>query len=562
VFADKNRLGTAWLNVPNLGGRREKRRVDFQGLRRRYSAFAERAFIPREVFFRSGDRFHHIRVTTGVQKLAALAGFLVLGWFFYASLIYVVHSVTLIAKNDEIERHKLAYFDLLAEVSEYHNQFARITGDLEQNQAYLLSLLKKDPESRNDLPSIQGKLKTSDTEHARVVIARDGLRQRMEQFESDLQEINNRNISLRSKVSEMRDMLHDSEAERDQVAQAREQLVQRLSQVEEDLARASAGKQELETILAGLRAELGETEGARAQLVDEKADLNKNIAGLEQNLGEALAQRARLDDEISGLNSSLAKAVDQGEKLERQRAFLKRRVGGLEQRLVDLRDAEKNVVERLSEHTKFTIAMVEKTIEMTGLDVNKMIAGTHGHEMGKGGPFIPEADEAAEFEPSIQLETSVNLLDQQLNRWAALQKVLSVLPLAPPLDQYRISSGYGPRKDPVNGRKARHEGIDFAAPSRSPVYVTAPGKVVFAGWKGRFGRTIEIDHGHGIRTRYGHLRKILVKVGETVENRQKIGLVGSSGRSTGPHVHYEVRYKGTARNPRKFIKAGNHVFKS
>ena len=90
---------------------------------------------------------------------------------------------------------------------------------------------------------------------------------------------------------------------------------------------------------------------------------------------------------------------------------------------------------------------------------------------------------------------------------------------------------------------------------------TAPGKVVFAGWKGYYGRIIEIDHGHGIRTRYGHLKKILVKVGQEVSNREKIALVGSSGRSTGPHVHYEIQFNRKPHDPMNFLKAGQNVFK-
>ncbi len=135
----------------------------------------------------------------------------------------------------------------------------------------------------------------------------------------------------------------------------------------------------------------------------------------------------------------------------------------------------------------------------------------------------------AEFQASGELGSTVNQLGEQLNRWSALRMLVGTLPLTAPLDQYRISSGYGEYRDPVNGRKARHRGVDFAAPSRSPVYATAPGTVVFAGWRGRYGRTIEIDHGHGVRTRYGHLRKILVKPGQEVDHRRKIGLVGSSG---------------------------------
>ena len=108
---------------------------------------------------------------------------------------------------------------------------------------------------------------------------------------------------------------------------------------------------------------------------------------------------------------------------------------------------------------------------------------------------------------------------------------------------------------------APHRGLDFRAEMQAPVFATAPGKVTYAGWSGPFGRLVEIDHGHGIRTRYAHLKKILVKTGQTVANREKIGLVGSSGRSTGPHLHYEVRYKGVPLNPQKFLTAGKHVFK-
>ena len=100
------------------------------------------------------------------------------------------------------------------------------------------------------------------------------------------------------------------------------------------------------------------------------------------------------------------------------------------------------------------------------------------------------------------------------------------------------------------------------APFGTPVHVTAPGVVVFAGRRGKYGRMIEIDHGYGIHTRYGHLRKILVHKGQEVANRQTIGLLGSSGRSTGPHVHYEVRIKGHTQNPMRFILAGKHLFKS
>ena len=106
-----------------------------------------------------------------------------------------------------------------------------------------------------------------------------------------------------------------------------------------------------------------------------------------------------------------------------------------------------------------------------------------------------------------------------------------------------------------------HKGTDFSAPSRSVIFATAEGKVVYRGWKGRYGRLVEIDHGFGIRTRYGHMRKIYVRRGQQIRLGQKIGQVGTSGRSTGPHVHYEIIVRGRNVDPLKFIGAGKDVFK-
>jgi murein DD-endopeptidase MepM/ murein hydrolase activator NlpD len=535
--------------------------VTLRGLLRTVADYRKRAFVPREVFFRSGDRFHHMTISAGTLKLGALASLVLATWILYATGAYVVDSFLLSSKDREIERHQLAYFDLLSEVSEYHNQFARITTDLQGNQDYLLSLLEQNPGDPEKRAEIESHLKGSETERARVVIARGGLHGKMQQFESDLLQIANRNKSLQSQAKQMSAMLQSSEAERDQVEAAREQLVVRLAEVEGDLERMRESNGALQSEATDLSETLATTQAERGELAERKATLEDRAADLGRQLAESRASQGRLEDDIAGLNAQLAQTIDTNRQIEDQRDFLARRVGGLEQRLVDLRDAEQVVIDRLSERTRLSIDVIEKTIEMTGLEVGSLVASVQNQELGQGGPFIPAADEASNFEPSVQLEASVSLLDQQLDRWTALQEVLRSVPLSAPLNQYRISSGYGARKDPVNGRKARHQGVDFAAHVRAPVYVTAPGKVVFAGWRGRYGRTIEIDHGHGIRTRYSHLRKILVKAGEEVGNRHKIGLLGSSGRSTGPHVHYEIRYKGRAQDPMKFLKAGDHVFK-
>ena len=535
--------------------------MTFERIRRSVAEFLEQAFVPREVFFRSGDRFHHLRFSVRSQQVAVTTAILVVAWGLYATVGYVVHRITIADRNKEIAEQRLAYFDLLSEVGEYHTQFSRITSDLEENQAYLLSLLEQTPRDRKNLADIQKQLKSSETEQARVVIAREGLRERMQQFESELLQMAGKNISLQSQLARMQGLLEDSKAERDQVFVARAQVVAKLTEVELALDRVGAAKQELESSVATLGKELGSSEGARQALTEEKSRLTGRVAGLEQELGATQTERETLKEQISGLDASLAKADGQTAELEDQRDLLERRVGGLEQQLVDLRDAGVGVIERLSERTRLSLDVIEKTVRMTGLDVDNLIAQVDHSHLGQGGPFVPAAGGVASFAPSAELGNTVTLLDEQLNRWSALRILLVSLPLTAPLDQYRISSGYGARKDPINGRKAQHRAVDFAAPSGAPVYATAPGKIVFAGWRGRYGRSVEIDHGHGIRTRYAHLRKILVKVGDEVDHRQKIGLVGNSGRSTGPHVHYEVRYQNKARNPMKFLKAGKYVFK-
>jgi murein DD-endopeptidase MepM/ murein hydrolase activator NlpD len=135
------------------------------------------------------------------------------------------------------------------------------------------------------------------------------------------------------------------------------------------------------------------------------------------------------------------------------------------------------------------------------------------------------------------------------------------VPLAMPVTDARFdrSSGFGARRDPFTGRYAYHPGLDFAGPYGAKVISTAPGRVVFAGYRGAYGNMVELDHGFGIHTRYGHLSRIMVRPGARVTRGSDIGRVGSTGRSTGSHVHYEVLYDGKVRNPTSFIEAGRNV---
>jgi murein DD-endopeptidase MepM/ murein hydrolase activator NlpD len=180
---------------------------------------------------------------------------------------------------------------------------------------------------------------------------------------------------------------------------------------------------------------------------------------------------------------------------------------------------------------------------------------------GVGGPEIPlsavhlEGIKDAAFQEAYLSASAV--LEQMNQLLVGMRYVPLTTPVSGP--SFERTSGFGARVDPFTGRYAFHPGIDFAGPTGAIVRSTAPGKVVWAGQRGSYGKMVEINHGYGIHTRYAHLSSILVQVGSRVSEGSPVGKLGSTGRSTGPHVHYEVWYDDVVRNPRNFIEAGRHV---
>lgn len=192
-----------------------------------------------------------------------------------------------------------------------------------------------------------------------------------------------------------------------------------------------------------------------------------------------------------------------------------------------------------------TTSALERLIASTGVDIDKILGGL-SLPSGEGGPYVA-------------LNSVKRGPVEDAKRIAELRRLVKTLPLGSPLVHYQLESGFGPRIDPINGHEAFHPGLDLAAPYRSPVYSTGPGVVIFTGVMGDYGRVVEINHGHGIVTRYAHLHRILVARGQRVAMHQEIGELGSTGRSTGPHVHYEILVNGTPQDPEKFMEAGKNV---
>ena len=173
-----------------------------------------------------------------------------------------------------------------------------------------------------------------------------------------------------------------------------------------------------------------------------------------------------------------------------------------------------------------------------------------GRVIAEGGPFEPVSGGDATFK---QLFTSWKKLDNLADGAIAI-------PSDKPVKTAAFTSGYGVRSDPFKGRAAMHAGIDLAGPTGTPIYATADGVVSDAGYNnGGYGNLVKIDHGRGIETRYGHMSAILVRVGQRVTRGQQIGRMGSTGRSTGSHLHYEVRIDTRAVNPIPFMKSSDYL---
>jgi murein DD-endopeptidase MepM/ murein hydrolase activator NlpD len=194
----------------------------------------------------------------------------------------------------------------------------------------------------------------------------------------------------------------------------------------------------------------------------------------------------------------------------------------------------------LEELTRQAVAEAKRLLASTGLNVDRLFPQLGPDRGGRGGPFValPKNSRPDEESPAKMEE---------------LRSLMRSLPLLVPLDYYQLESRFGPRHDPFNHRLAFHTGIDLSAPYMSPVHATAAGVVAFAGYRSDYGKVVEIDHGNGIATVYGHLHRALVSVGQRVGERDLIGLLGSSGRSSGPHVHYEVLVNNEPQDPEKFI---------
>lgn len=349
-----------------------------------------------------------------------------------------------------------------------------------------------------------------------------------------------------NEISGERDMRSaEAVAAQERFSAALEQISIMQSQLLESETRRRELETGIEVIQSTLRRTMKQRDEARVALADAQTEGQNGAAPGAQELNNAgvdalalaLAETAKeRDDVFAEAQAALARAEEM--KLE----------------LKLLEEKNEQIFTQLEDAMTVSVEPLEKMFSQAGLSTKSLLEEVRRGYNGQGGPLTP-----------LSISTSGGVLDpnaarangllNDLDRLNMYRIAAETVPFANPVKSaVRFTSGFGMRW----GRM--HNGSDFAGPHGTPIYTTADGVVTHAGWSSGYGRLIKIKHAHGIETRYAHLAKIRVNVGQRVSRGERIGDMGNSGRSTGTHLHYEVRINGKAVNPMNFIKAARDVF--
>lgn len=294
----------------------------------------------------------------------------------------------------------------------------------------------------------------------------------------------------------------------------------------------------------------------RAKLTAMQDAANRQLQALDTALRTLEGHGSRLKSSLAGIETGPQTPPAAPPSKSQPQTLV--RVGDLEQRMAALQATQTELLARVADSASVNIGRAERAIRVSGIDLDKLLGDMTSRKTARGGPFVPLAPEAyTAAGPSGDAPDGGDA--GKIDRLETLQQILKVMPLATPIKKYEVVSGFGPRTDPFTGRPAMHYGLDFIGSSGSAIRATAAGQVSYTGWKAAYGKTVEIDHGMGFRTRYAHLSKIAVRRGQEIKTGDIVGEMGSTGRSTGAHLHYEVLFNDEPRDPMRFIRAGSHV---
>jgi murein DD-endopeptidase MepM/ murein hydrolase activator NlpD len=329
----------------------------------------------------------------------------------------------------------------------------------------------------------------------------------------------------------------------------------RISEMQSDLLASEDRRAELETAIDVIQTTLRRTMHERdvARLESEELSLALNSTSETAKTDAELASDAT--GTVDFLTAALNSTAVQRDHLATEATTVRQKMAELEYRT--LLDQQRNdmIFTQLEDALTISVKPLDKMFRAAGLSAETLISQVRRGYSGQGGPLMPLTISTMGQSAPDPDTLRANGILSNLDRLNLYRIVAQKAPFDMPVKSaFRFTSGFGQRW----GRA--HKGTDFAAPYGTPIYSTADGVVISAGWGSGYGRLIKIQHDFGIETRYAHLAKIRVKVGDRISRGQRIGDMGSTGRSTGNHLHYEIRVGGTAVNPMTYIKAAKDVF--
>ncbi len=364
---------------------------------------------------------------------------------------------------------------------------------------------------------------------------------------AEIAQVETSNSNLRDAIQRLERKLGLAQATTDLKSTDLALLSDSLETSHNELVRSQAQRTILQARLDQLEAELKTQTGKFKSNLDTAERKAKDLVG---ERDKALAERERhnaerekLTGRIAELETKLKQTLALAQKAQQQAKNEPAAQPAPEQQA----QAKTPLTSKQASSGGWGLGDIEHMLVTAGVDMDKLL-DKMSLPAGQGGPFV-----------ALGKNAKLGPTASDAERADTLQKLIKVLPLSAPVPHYQFESSFGTRTDPINHKQSYHSGVDLSAPFKSPIYNTAPGTVTFTGMKDAYGRVVEIDHGMGIVTRYAHLHRIMVVRGQKLSAHQQIAQLGSSGRSTGPHVHYEILLNGTAVDPEKFLEAGKSV---
>jgi len=321
-------------------------------------------------------------------------------------------------------------------------------------------------------------------------------------------------------------------------------------------ALAEAQSRAADTLAAASAALSAERDAAQAEAQAQA----RRAATLEAQAQAIEAERADLADTLHRVAAALNATVLARDDAEATAEQVVDALGALEADVSQQRDRQAQLLAEVEKAATLSIAPLETMLKSAGVNVETVLEQLRresgGETGGAGGPFIPAGPDDAD-ETGTEARASAVIEDLQTVR--LLRAAAVRMPFGAPVANPRYTSRFGLRADPLNRKRARHEGLDMAGPRGTAVRSPAMGEVIFAGVQRGYGKVVKIRHDFGFETVYAHLNRIRVRVGQRVARGARVGDLGSTGRSTGPHLHYEVRVHGKPVNPMKFIEVARNV---